>query len=305
MARTGLRMMPTFPLPPLKFRTAGFPQYGFKASLSDRACPTALAVKPAPGIPTSTVGLPRPFRPLPARALLAWRCVQTKASLPQAAAREACGLSTPGVLGSGPSSVVSGPPRLVRTPSASLAGTQRFHGLAAYTPRLRCAGGRASATRETFPTFPAMPSPRAVDPTPVGPRGPPVVLAPRYQASSSYERVATHETRLSEQSSTGYVFRRCIVRVMLRPACLPGPPGWLQRGAVTCAAPRLLRDRVTPAFTASVTGHRGESGLRGERETSPRRDSHPTGSWQVVRLHRRVTINPRCPRYFARSGSRS
>ena len=31
MARTGLRMMPTFPSSPLKFRTAGFPQYGFKA----------------------------------------------------------------------------------------------------------------------------------------------------------------------------------------------------------------------------------------------------------------------------------
>jgi hypothetical protein len=32
--------MPTFPLPPLKFRTAGFPQYGFKAGISDEACPT-------------------------------------------------------------------------------------------------------------------------------------------------------------------------------------------------------------------------------------------------------------------------
>jgi hypothetical protein len=31
MARTGLRMMPTFPSSPLKSRTAGFPQYGFKA----------------------------------------------------------------------------------------------------------------------------------------------------------------------------------------------------------------------------------------------------------------------------------
>ena len=39
MARTGLRMMPTFPLPPLKFRTAGFPQYGFKAGLSEGAFP--------------------------------------------------------------------------------------------------------------------------------------------------------------------------------------------------------------------------------------------------------------------------
>ncbi len=32
-------MMPTFPLPPLKFRTAGFPRYDFKAGLSDKACP--------------------------------------------------------------------------------------------------------------------------------------------------------------------------------------------------------------------------------------------------------------------------
>jgi hypothetical protein len=34
-------MMPTFPLPPLKFRTAGFPRYGFKAGLSDEAFPMA------------------------------------------------------------------------------------------------------------------------------------------------------------------------------------------------------------------------------------------------------------------------
>jgi hypothetical protein len=35
MARTGLRMMPTSPWLPLKSRTAGFPQYGFKAGISD------------------------------------------------------------------------------------------------------------------------------------------------------------------------------------------------------------------------------------------------------------------------------
>jgi hypothetical protein len=38
MALIGLRMMPTFPSPSLKFRTAGFPQYGFKASLSGATC---------------------------------------------------------------------------------------------------------------------------------------------------------------------------------------------------------------------------------------------------------------------------
>jgi hypothetical protein len=38
-ARTGLRMMPTFPRSPLSFRTASFPRYGWKAGLSDGAFP--------------------------------------------------------------------------------------------------------------------------------------------------------------------------------------------------------------------------------------------------------------------------
>ena len=44
MARTGLRMMPTSPSSPLKFRTAGFPRYGFKAGLSGGACPRGVHV---------------------------------------------------------------------------------------------------------------------------------------------------------------------------------------------------------------------------------------------------------------------
>jgi hypothetical protein len=40
VARIGLRMMPTFPPLPLKSRTAGFPQYGFKADISDGAFPS-------------------------------------------------------------------------------------------------------------------------------------------------------------------------------------------------------------------------------------------------------------------------
>ena len=39
-ARTGLRMMPTFPRPSLKFCKAGFPRYGFKAGMSDSAFPS-------------------------------------------------------------------------------------------------------------------------------------------------------------------------------------------------------------------------------------------------------------------------
>src|SRR5712664_2609868 len=40
-ARSGLRMMPTFPRSPLSFRTAGFPQYGWKAGFSDGAFPAS------------------------------------------------------------------------------------------------------------------------------------------------------------------------------------------------------------------------------------------------------------------------
>jgi len=60
-ARTGLRMMPTFPRSPRSFRTAGFPQYGWKAGLSGGAFPDRQRLKPAPGIRLLTAGLPSPF----------------------------------------------------------------------------------------------------------------------------------------------------------------------------------------------------------------------------------------------------
>jgi len=51
---SGLRMMPTFPPPPLSFRTAGFPQYGWKVGLSGSAFPHVAQVKPAPGMPCTS-----------------------------------------------------------------------------------------------------------------------------------------------------------------------------------------------------------------------------------------------------------
>jgi len=65
MALIGLRMMPTFPSPPLKFRTAGFPRYGFKAGISDEAFPTArVCLRPScpllsPSTPCSVSGTMR------------------------------------------------------------------------------------------------------------------------------------------------------------------------------------------------------------------------------------------------------
>src|SRR5246127_5509959 len=56
-ARIGLRMMPTFPRSSLSFRTAGFPQYGWKAGLSDGALPYGPQLQPAPGIRWSSSSL--------------------------------------------------------------------------------------------------------------------------------------------------------------------------------------------------------------------------------------------------------
>jgi len=56
MARTGLRMMPTFPSSPLKFRTAGFPRYGLKAGISDEAFP-ALRVCHRPSCLLTSIGI--------------------------------------------------------------------------------------------------------------------------------------------------------------------------------------------------------------------------------------------------------
>ena len=61
VARSGLRMMPTFPPSPLSFRTAGFPQYGCKAGLSDSAFAHVPLVKPAPGILSGSLALPLSF----------------------------------------------------------------------------------------------------------------------------------------------------------------------------------------------------------------------------------------------------
>ena len=55
-------MMPAFPSPPLKFRTVSFPQYGFKASLSDPAFPDRREVKPAPGMPSAPAGFAMALR---------------------------------------------------------------------------------------------------------------------------------------------------------------------------------------------------------------------------------------------------
>ena len=60
-ARSGLRMMPTFPRSPLSFRTASFPQYGWKAGCPSGAFLGDQRLKPAPGIRRPPSSLHPPF----------------------------------------------------------------------------------------------------------------------------------------------------------------------------------------------------------------------------------------------------
>jgi hypothetical protein len=54
-------MMPTFPRPSLSFRTAGFPQYGWKAGFPSGAFLDRRQLKPAPGMRRPPSSLHPPF----------------------------------------------------------------------------------------------------------------------------------------------------------------------------------------------------------------------------------------------------
>src|SRR6202453_884308 len=56
-ARTGLRMMPTFPRSPLSFRTAGFPRYGRKAGFQMGPSRLPRELKSAPDIRGASASL--------------------------------------------------------------------------------------------------------------------------------------------------------------------------------------------------------------------------------------------------------
>ncbi len=122
-------MMPTFPPPPLKFRTAGFPQYGLKAGLSDEAFP--LDANPA----RRPVCLCPSCSPL--ASLYTPYCAGERGALEH---RRASGLCRPTPEALAPVRVMlSRPLNAYLAPSASLAGTSRFRRPATYTRCPRCA----------------------------------------------------------------------------------------------------------------------------------------------------------------------
>ena len=250
-------MMPTFPSSSLKFRTVGFPQYGFKASMSDRTYRNSVLIKPVPSIPSTSSRLRRSFVHVQNRVLpgtvsrtggrSAYRCAQ------------GLRLATPEVLRSGPSSVVSVRLRLLRPhPSVSRARSDfaawpLIH--RAFAVRAHLGGPR------DLPYFRCCPFHTCHRPCAGGSAEPvPLLCGPRYQASSTPERVATHVHPSLPVITDGTLFRRCIVRFMLRPVRLPSPPDWLRPDGVTCAPPGLPRTLLLPLFTLHVTAHCWEPG---------------------------------------------
>jgi hypothetical protein len=108
MALIGLRMMPTFPSSPLRFRTAGFPRYGSKAGLSVGACPGEAdqstphpSLRPTFASPAARLTFARSRSALPVRRR---RRASGLAALPQGPSRRS-GLCCPG-----PSSMQPHPP---------------------------------------------------------------------------------------------------------------------------------------------------------------------------------------------------
>ena len=258
MARTGLRMMPTFPSLPLKFRTVGFPQYGFKASMSVRACRRRAELKSTPDMRSE----PRCLSPTFARVRAAdttWALSPTRPTPPRAAVRAVRAALPQGSLA----------PARVLLSRAIVAyydpiRQSREHATISQQCRLYAAPslcGSASATRETFPTFTAVLSTRAIDHTPVGPSRCPVARLrsgtrlPRLQSEPPPTTSVSASNTRREKHFGAASFASCYgSRVCLALLTGSGTDG------ITCVPPILSEDFVTPAFGSSR--HRPALGIR-------------------------------------------
>ena len=114
--------MPTFPRPSLSFRTAGFPQYGWKAGFPSGAFPDHQRLKPAPGIRRPSSSLHPPFVHLVATTVVP-HCVGPRTRL--RTALEGYYSSTPGVLAR-VRVIVSRSVITYSTPSVPLVGAPRL-----------------------------------------------------------------------------------------------------------------------------------------------------------------------------------
>src|ERR1039457_505743 len=129
-------MMPLSPSPSLKFRTARFPRYGFKADISDGAFPSSALLKLAPSIRSPMFGLLPSFAPLESQTLLP---VLSRAGFPLRDTVTRASRPYPRGPRSGQGYSVPVHQHLL-TSSDPLTSTPRFPSYAGYTESLCCAG---------------------------------------------------------------------------------------------------------------------------------------------------------------------
>ncbi len=196
-------------------------------------------------------------------------------------------LSTPGVLGSGSGCVVPIPPRLLRPhPSVSPARGD-FTG----QPLIR----RAFAVRERrgdprdLPYFRCCAFHACRRPYAGGSEAPTRCVRAPIPGSLVLSLSRPPQRPSLPAIPDGVMrFRRCIVRVMLRPVRLPGPPDWLRRceRPTPCTSP--AEDRVTPAFHATCRQAASGVKLDGRTGNLPSLGLAPNQSQQLVRLQDRA-----------------
>src|SRR5262245_26095938 len=137
MARTGLRMMPTFPSPSLRYRKAGFPVTAPKLAYQRGPSLIALRLSLLPACPSRDQVCLHPS----CSSRAAWALRSESEVICRWKHRHASDLhrSTPGALA--PVEVLlSRAINAYSTPSAPLAGTAQLHRTATYMCCLRCAG---------------------------------------------------------------------------------------------------------------------------------------------------------------------
>ena len=228
-------MKPTFPSPSLKFRTAGFPQYGFKAGMSDGAFPFD-------AWPTRrTVCLRPSCSPL---ASLESPCCAGERGAPEHRRSSGVCHSAPGALA--PVRVLlSQSITAYSAPSAPLVGTSRLHRLAAYTRCLRCASpprrpASGSVLSLRVPSRHAVLSDRGESIGCSCPVPSPMPLAFAQSQGARHSRVSRHPLQ------TGECFRGFTGSLLLRPvelfALLADPTERLARPTRTFT-PELSTDQ--------------------------------------------------------------
>ena len=267
-------MMPTFPSSPLKFRTASFPRYGFKAGVSagafPRAAPTCRAL-PVCSLPSCS--------PLPAFTFSA-QCRSTLGA--QAPPCERRRRSTPG--GLAPVWVMlSQTINTYSPPSAPLAGTVRFHCSAAYTPCLRCAFPPRRPT--TGSVLSLLILSQHVVLCDSGESGGCMRPVPSPPTLAFVPLVQTRHSRNSHKSDSrgGHFSELHYGSLALRPADLFTLLSDLT-GFASCHRGFLL-----PGFRRFGHPLRRRLSLRWQLGNFHRRDLHPR-EWQLAALHTKVVI---------------